>query len=65
MQTIIYLAAFLVSFGLGRAIDNGKAPEQAKKSEAQRIEQVQRPADAQEDNSNEPVAWLLPSLGTL
>ena len=65
MRAIITVAAFLVSFTIGKAIENGKALEQAKESEAQRIEQVQRPSDAQEGNSNEPVAWVLPSLGTL
>ena len=64
MQATIYVAAFLVSFGLGKAIDDGTAPEQAKQSEAQRIEQVQRP-DLPENNSAEPAAWVLPSLGTL
>jgi len=64
VHAIIYVAAVLVSFGLGKAIDEGQARQQAKESETQRIEQVQRPADLPENTSDEPVAWVLPSLGT-
>jgi hypothetical protein len=65
MQAIIYVAAFLASFAVGKAIHDGKAPEEAKGSEVQRVEQVQSPSDGQPDNSKDSVAWVLPSLGAL
>ena len=65
MQALFYVAAFLVSFTVSNAIENGETPEQAKNTDAQNIAQIQRPADEQTDVSPQPSVWVLPSLGSL
>ncbi len=65
MQALFYVATFLVSFAVGKAIDDGKTLQQAKEGHTQSTEEVQSSADAQTDSSSESAAWVFSSFGTL
>ena len=65
MQAIFYVAAFLVSFTVSNAIEDGNTWKKVTGKDAQITEQAQRPADEPSGDSSQSAVWVFPSLGNL